>query len=329
MINILFTNCPLNKKQISQLKKESYNIIPERADLNQKELIEILNKNKVHAAIVGGNEKYNEEVFKNCKDLKMVQFFGIGYQNYVNLKDAEKYKVIVANTPKVNSYSVAEYTLGLICALNQKIVLNDQNCRNGVWEQKSFFDLKGKTIGIVGMGNIGTRFAKIMRDGFGCKIIFNDIVPKKKQERMFKTKQVSLNEVFKNSDIVSMHVPLTDLTRNFIGEKQFRLMKKHALFINDARANVVDFKALAKCLDENIFAGCAFDGFYQEPINLESEEAKALLKFKDKFIITPHTAFNAVEAVERMTDMSLGNIKLVFSGKNCKNIVSQCKKVRL
>lgn len=318
---VLFTGCTFDDDKIQELKMKGLEIIPARADLTDDELISPLQD--CDAVICNGEEYYSDFILSQCERLKFIQFFGIGYTKCVDFETAKKYGKVVLNTPKVNSYSVAEFTLGLILTLNQKLLVHDYNSRNGNWEEKTFFDLKDKVIGIIGMGHIGKYVAQIMYHAFGNQILYYDIEERKEEEEKYQAKRVSLEEIFSESDIVSLHIPLNDSTRNLIGEKELNLMKSHAYLINTARAEVVDAEALYNVLKNDKIAGCAYDGFYQEPVDLSTSEAKLLTLPVGKFTLTPHTGYNAIEGTTRVENMCIENLFQVFHNEPCKSIVSK------
>lgn len=273
--------------------------------------------------IVNGEEYYTENILKQCEKLKVIQFFGIGYQKCIDIETANKYEKIVANTPKVNSYSVAEFTLGLLLTLNQKLIEHNEDTKNGNWEERTFFDLKDKTIGIIGMGHIGSYFASIMYHAFHANILYYDKESKPVEEKDFHAKRTSLETLMEESDVVSLHLPLTEETRNLIGEEELSKMKETAYFINTARAEIVEAEALYKVLKNNQIAGCAFDGFYKEPIDLSTHEAKLLTLPNGKFLLTPHTGYNAVEGTARVKKMCIENLLQILNNKPCKSVVNK------
>lgn len=318
---VLFTGCTfLEEKRKEIYEKTGIEIIPASKNLTEEELIESLQD--CDAVIVNGEEKYTANVLDKCPKLQVIQYFGIGYQQCVDLEIAQKYGKVVANTPKVNSYSVAEFTLGLLFALNQKIVQHDENTKKGLWKEKTFFDLQNKTIGILGLGHIGTPFAEMLCKAFQTKILYYDLEEKKEMEEKYQVERVSLEDLFKRSDIVSIHLPLTDSTKGLIDEKYLSLMLPHAYLINTARAEIVDAEALYQVLKNNKIAGCAFDGFYEEPLDLTTEETKLLSLPTGKFLLTPHTGYNAKEGTKRVEDMCLENLEKIFNGEDCKAIVT-------
>lgn len=253
----------------------------------------------------------------------MIQYFGIAYQNCVDVEAATKYKKLVLNTPKVNSYSVAEFTLGLLFTLNQKLLQHEEDSKNGKWEERMFFDLQNKTIGIIGLGHIGIPFAEILYNGFHTKILYYDIEDKEKVAASFSGESVSLERLFRESDVVSLHLPLTNETRNLIGKKELSLMKRSAYFINTARAEIVNAEDLYEVLHNDLIAGCAFDGFYSEPVDYNSPEAKLLTLPTGKFFLTPHTGYNAREATDRLKAMSISNLDKVFHAEECHAIINK------
>lgn len=321
MYKVLFTGCTFDDEEISALRAQDLEIIGAPKDLDDKELIGLLQG--VDAVISNGGEYYTADILSKCPNLKFIQFFGIGYSKCIDIEVAKQYNKIVLNTPKVNSYSVAEFTLGLIFALNQKILQHNSDTRNGLWEERSFFDLKDKTIGIIGMGHIGTIFAELVYNAFHAKILYYDILDREEVEAKYHAKKVSLEQLFCDSDIVSLHLPLNDDTRNLIGKNELSLMKESAYFINTARAEIVDSDSLYEVLENKKIAGCAFDGFYSEPVDFSKKESKLLSLPDGCFLLTPHTGYNAIEGEGRVEKMCIENLLQVFQGNDCSSIINR------
>lgn len=319
--NILFTGCTFDEDRMSELSEQGLSIIPASSNLSQEELC--LKLQDCDAVIVNGEEKYTDEVLSRCERLKVIQFFGIGYNKCVDKEVAEKYGKIVANTPKVNSYSVAEFTLGLIFALNQKLIQLNEETKNGIWQEKKFFDLNGKIVGIIGLGHIGCHFADMMYNGFHATILYYDKEDKSEISKKWNATSVSLEELFQRSDIVSLHLPLTEETKNLIGKKELSLMKESAYFINTARAEIVNEDDLYDCLKNERIAGCAFDGFYTEPVDLETKEAELLSLPSGKFILTSHTGHNATDGLLRVENMCIDNLIKIFNNEPCNGVITK------
>lgn len=321
MNKILFTGCTLNEQEIANLKEKGLEIIPAKKDLKENELISLLED--CIAVISNGHEYYTPEILSKLPNLKIIQFYGIGYSKCIDIDVANKYNKIIMNTPKVNSYSVAEFTLGLILTLNQKLLQHNEDTRNGRWEEKTFFDLKDKTIGIAGMGHIGTIVADILYKAFNVKILFYDKLDKEDIQNKYQAEKVSLDRLFKESDIVTLHLPLNNETRNLIGSNELSLMKSNSYLINTARAEIIDPEALYNTLNNNKIAGCAFDGFYEEPVDLSKNSAKLLSLPTGKFLLTPHTGYNAIEGDGRVKKMCIDNLLSFFNAGNSNSIVNK------
>lgn len=296
---------------MEDLLTQGYEIIPAPKNLEEESLINKLKK--VDAYIVGGEEVVSEKVIEAvAKNIRLISFFGVGFGK-IDLEAAKKYGVPVLNTPKVNSYSVAEFTVALLLTLNKNIIQYVDDMDENVWQPRESYDLANKTLGIVGMGNIGTMTTRILYNGFKMKVVFTDIVEKNDAEKEFNAKKVSLEELLEISDFIYLGLPLNEGTKNIIGKSEFEKMKKTAILINTARAELIDFEALYDALNNNKIMAAAFDGFYTEPPEKNRPENKLLDLPRNKFILTPHTGYNAFEAIARMQKMTMDNIKKYFA----------------
>lgn len=319
MFKILFTGNIFTKEELEVLSSEGYKIIPAATNLKENELIAKLRT--VDAYIVGGKEIVNANVIKaTSKNLKLISNLGIK-TGTIDVCAANKFGVTVTNTPKVSTYSVAEFAVGLLMALNKNIFAFSNGTRKGIWETKEVFDLKNKTVGIVGLGTIGTYTARILKNAFNMRIVYHDIFQKFAVEEELKAKKVSMDELCRQSDFISIHATLDDANRSMISKKELGLMKKTALLINTARAWLVDPTDLYIALKESWIAGAAFDGFYSEPIDKSKPEASLLKLPETKFIVTPHTGFNVFENNSKIKSMTVDNLKTVLNGVPCPNIV--------
>jgi len=245
--------------------------------------------------------------------LKIIANYAVGYDN-INLKDAESHNVIITNTPGVLTESVAEHTIALIFALAHRIVESDQFMRDGKyvgWAPMLFLgnDLVRKTLGLVGMGRIGAEVAKRMCDGFEMKILYYDRARSEDLERQYKIEYVDLETLLKNSDFVSIHLPMTPETKHLIGEAQLKMMKKTAYLINTARGPIVDENALVSALKKGVIKGAALDVYEQEP-----KMAPGLAELPNT-VLTPHTASATEETRGAMSDLAAKNIIAVLSGQ--------------
>ena len=256
----------------------------------------------------------DEEIIKSSsKKLKVVSNFTVGFDN-LDIKAIKAGGIIACNTPGVASESVAEHTFALILALNKKLLDHDKFVRDGKyrrWDPTLFLShqIWGQTIGVIGLGRIGTFVSQVASQGFRMKILYFD--PKKAEdfELLTGAKYLSVEEILKEADIVSLHIPLTENTKHLIGKKEFKMMKNTAILINTSRGPIVDEEALVWALDEGEIAGAGMDVYEHEP-----EINKGLLE-SNKVILTPHTASGTFETREQMSRIAAQNIIDVFAGK--------------
>ncbi len=269
-----------------------------------------------------GLEYIGKELIEPAKKLKLIQRLGAGFDN-VDLPAAKKFGVPVANIPGANSVAVAEQAIMCMIALLKRFEEANSTMKQGQWKMseilmKGCFELWGKTVGIVGLGRIGKALAQRLV-GFEVTTLYHDILTfPPKLEKKLHVKKVPFEELLAQSDVVTMHVPLTPLTRDMMGAKQFEMMKSTAMFINSARGEVVDEAALAEALNRGIIAGAAVDAFKQEPLNPDSPLIKA-----DNIILTPHTAGVTREVSMRFLTESFKNFNRVASGKKPENLIEE------
>ena len=246
-----------------------------------------------------GNLPFPREVLEKCENVKMlaVAFTGL---DHVDLKYCEERGIKVQNCAGYATTAVAELTFGLLLDLCRNIGKCDTAARNGGTKAGLIgFELEGRTMGIVGTGAIGARVAKLAA-AFGMDVIAYSRTPGKVEGIRY----VSLEELLVQSDVVSLHVPLTDETRGMIGEKELALMKKTAVLVNTARGPVVDTKALADALNSGRIAGAAIDVFDAEP-PLDADEP--LINAKNT-VVTPHVAFATDESMIKRAEIEFRNI---------------------
>lgn len=239
------------------------------------------------------------------KQLKIVANYAVGFDN-IDLEAAKARNVYVTNTPGGFEHSVAEHAVGLMLCVARNILQGDKYVRAGEyerWDPNLFIgqELSGRTIGIVGMGRIGTALSKICEYGLNMKVI------------TCTRETESLANLLKESDVVSLHVPLNDETRHLIGQKELSLMKKTAILINTARGAVVDEMALAKALKEKWILGAGLDVFEDET-KLVTESERVLYGL-DNAVLTPHIASATTEARGEMSKIAAENIIQALKGE--------------
>ena len=225
--------------------------------------------NKIHdydVVIVRGRTKITKDVIEKGENLKIIGRAGIGLDN-IDLKSAESKGIKVFNTPESSTNAVAELTIGLMIDLARGITKGDVGIKQGNWlkDELMGFELKGKTLGIIGMGRIGTQVARLAK-AFGMRILVYDVVELDKNILdEVGAEVVSLDELISSSDIVTLHVTLTSETYHMINEKTLGKMKKGAYIINTSRGSVIDEKALLNALKNGWIKGAALDVFEVEP----------------------------------------------------------------
>lgn len=288
------------------MKDIGIEVINGRTDYNEEELTQELKK--VDCYINGGDEICTRNVIENNTHLKLISFMGTGYQKYIDIDTANKYNIPVSYTPSANAKSVAEYTVALLLDIVKKISFSNEQVKNKEWKKYKTFDLRNKTLGIVEIGAIGTHIAQILCDRFGMNLIYNSKTEKENINSKYNTKMVSLEEVFKNADIISINATYTEETKKLINKKYFDLAKSEAIIVNTARQELINKDDLYEAIINNKILAVAMDGFYEEPITKESID-KLLDLPNDRIIITPHNAYNSTDAVAEMERMLIESLK--------------------
>lgn len=255
-----------------------------------------------------------ESTLQQLPDLKMIAVAATGY-DVIDVAYCKANGIAVANIRDYAVHTVPEHAFALILALRRNIIAYRADVEAGVWqesEQFCFFthdigDLHGATLGIIGEGALGQATAKIAA-GFGMKVLFADHAPPKAEGVEF----TPLEQVLAESDVISIHAPLTDSTRNVIGYEQLQQMKPNALLINTSRGGLVDEEALVRALDEGLIAGAGFDVLTKEP----PTDGNPLLEVRrPNFILTPHVAWASDGAMQFLADQLIDNIDAWADGK--------------
>ncbi len=284
------------------LKKSGVRFIlnPYKRKLTKEETIKLL---KGKEGLIAGTEILDKEIMDKSPQLKVISRAGVGLDN-VDLEYAKDRGIVVFNTPDVLTDSVAELTVGLMLDCLRGITYLDRETRSGRWLKYTGSLLKNKTVGIVGLGKIGSRVACILKNSFACQVIFYDPYVKSK-----KFKKVSLDRLLQISDIISLHSSGKELILN---SQKIRKLKKGVIIINTSRASLIDEEVIVRALKDNTVFFAAFDVFKEEPYNGKLREIANV-------VLTPHVGSYAKEARIEMEKQAVDNLIKGFK-KRCGNM---------
>jgi len=278
--------------------------------------------------LIGNVSPMDEAFFRAAPRLRLAQLFSAGY-DHVDLAAARRAGVLVANNGGANSRAVAEHTILLMLAVYRKLVPQHAMTSGGRWRGNepipTFYEMQGKTLGIIGFGTIGKRVARIAAGGFDMRIQYNDVVRMAEHEEdALDVRFRLLPELMRTSDIVTLHVPLTRLTRNMIGARELGYMQPHGVLINCSRGPVIEFLALHEALSSGKIAGAGLDVFPQEPPS-PSEPVLSL----DNVVLTPHLAGASRETRVKQTRNAFDNVLRVHRGERPLWVVPELRDMAL
>ena len=273
-------------------------------------------------AVIANKSRLNEQTLRNAPNVKIIAELATGYDN-VDIAYCKSRGIKVVNVRDYSTAMVAQHTFALALAVSQKLVHYDNYVKSGQYAgQKRFsnFDipfteLDGKIWGVVGFGNIGSRVARIA-ESFGCRVIIHSITGTKHDCGY---EQVDKETLLRESDYISLHCPLSDLSRYFIDAEALKQMKSTAILVNVARGPVVDSAALADALEQDIIAGAGLDVLEKEPI--AADDPLGRIKDSTKLIITRHLAWASVEARPRCVSEVYKNLQAFMNGED-RNVVN-------
>jgi glyoxylate reductase len=260
-------------------------------------------------------DKIDKEVLDAAPNLRVISSYSVGF-DHIDVEEATKRGIYVTNTPGVLTETTADLAWSLLMTIARRIVEADKFVRTGKWKvgwSPTLLlgrDVYGKTLGIVGLGRIGSAVAKRAR-GFDMKVLYYDVIrPPPEREKELGVEFAPLDRLLKESDFVTLHVPLTKETYHMISERELKLMKSTAFLINTSRGAVIDEKALVKALKEGWIAGAALDVFEKEPIDLDNP----LLELEN-VVLVPHIGSASTETRSKMAEMAAKNLIAVLKGE--------------
>ncbi|KJD44938.1 phosphoglycerate dehydrogenase [Paenibacillus terrae] len=292
MFKVLVSD-PISDLGIQQLMDADDVTVDKNTGLSEDELVQIIGD--YDALLVRSQTRVTERIMTAGKNLKVVGRAGVGVDN-IDLEAATQRGIIVINAPDGNTITTCEHTFAMMMALARHIPQAYAKTISGTWDRKTFLgvELRNKTLGVLGMGRIGSEVAKRAK-AFGMSILGYDPFLTEERAEKLGIKLASVDEIIRNADFMTVHTPLTPETKHMIARPQFEVMKKGMRIINCARGGVVDEMALVEAIDEGIVAGAAFDVFESEP---PAQDHPFLSH--PKIIVTPHLGASTVEAQENV-----------------------------
>lgn len=317
MAKVLITTVPFGKNNrfpLDLLENAGieYLVNPHNKKLTESQLSELIGDFEV---LIAGTEQITDKVMSQAPKLKLISRVGIGLDN-LDLHAARKRGIKISYTPDAPSPAVAELTLSMMLTLLRSVHVSNQLMRQGKWKRIFGRQLKSTTVGIIGVGRIGTHLLRLM-SGFGnINILVNDLAPNHELEREFKINWVDKEKIYREADVISLHLPLTPLTRGMICREQLLQMKKDALIINTSRGGIVNEKDLYNVLKENHLGGAAIDVF-------ESEPYKGNLFEIDRCLLTAHMGSMSVDCRSQMEIEATEEAVRFLTGKPLQSEVPQ------
>lgn len=281
--------------------------------------------------------RVSADVLRKFPKLKLIALRSVGF-NHIDIDYCKEHNIEVVNSLGYGSTTVAEFTFALIMDVLRRVSRSFMNLKNEHLDRDIYtgFELKDKKIGIIGTGAIGTEVVRIA-NGFGMNVLAYDVYPKQELIQKYNIKYVELDELFKESDIISLHAPLFESNFHLVNEERFNMMKPNAIIINTARGELIDSKALYEALSQNKIFGAGLDVLEAENVfthpdkiwdfdYLKNDVIKQTL-INDRLlrlhnvVVTPHIAYNTKEAQDRIVNITINNIKSFFNGKTVNSVI--------
>ena len=318
MVKILITAVPfgeLDREVLNLLSRNSrieFNVNTFGRKLTEQELIGVISGYDI---VIAGTETYTRRVMENAPKLKLISRVGIGLDS-VDLEAADELGIIVSYTPDAPAPAVAELTIAQMINLSRKLPLADRKLREGQWKRYSGLRLSKSVIGIIGTGRVGSIVLKHLQTFNPEKIFVNDIVPNFDFYRKYNAELVEKEIIYKESDIITLHIPLTNATYKLISKKEMYLMKKNVCLINTSRGAIINEEDLYEYLFNNPLASAALDVFEKEPYN-------GNLIMLDNCIFTCHMGSMAEDCRINMEIEAVKEAIRLVNGESLKNLVTE------
>ena len=304
-----------NPEVIEELRGKGIEIV--RAPKSNMCSREIAEEVADYDGIVCGIDPITREVIDAGKKLKVIHMNGTGV-DHIDIQEATRKNVCVGNCPGANAVAVAELNLAILLAEARKIIKYSNRIREGKWEREVGVELSGKTMGILGLGAIGKKFAELL-EGFRMKILAYDVKPDYEWcEKRNVTMVENVSKIFEQSDFISLNLPLLDSTKHIIDEKAFAKMKRDVIIVNTARGSLIRTEDLIRALKEGRIRGAALDAFETEPLSMDSE-----LRSLD-VTLTPHLGAYSIETMKNVSRIVADHLEEVLLHQDFRNMLNGC-----
>lgn len=317
MKKVLITTVPFgdkNRVPLEMLEEAGieYLINPLGKKLREEELASMISDFDV---IIAGTEQITDDVMKNGKNLKLISRVGIGLDS-VDLLAAERRGIKVSYTPDAPAPAVAELTVGMMLTMLRSVHVSNLQMHNGYWNRYFGRRIPEVTIGVIGLGRIGTRVLNRLRSFGTPKLLLNDILPNSEIDRQFKAEWVTKEEIYKKADVITFHLPLTKQTKNMVRKEHLKMMKPDAILINTARGGIINEDDLYDVMKEGHLSGASIDVFVQEPYSGKLREI-------ERCILTAHMGSMSVDCRTRMEREATEEAVRFLTGKPLEGLVPE------
>jgi len=317
LAKVLITTIPFgnnNRLPLELLEKSNieYQLNPFNKKITEEQLVEIISD---FDAIIAGTEQITSKVLKCASQLKLISRVGIGLDG-VDLLTAQKLGIKVSYTPDAPSPAVAELTIGLMLSMLRSIHISNSQMHRGIWYRYFGRRLGNVTIGIIGVGRIGKRVLKLLQGFETAKILVNDISPSRELNSELEVRWVNKEEIYKEADIISLHLPLTQITKNMIRKEHLETMKPDAILINTSRGGIINEGDLYEFMKSGNLGGAAIDVFEKEPY-------EGPLKEIEHCLLTAHMGSMSVDCRTKMEIEATTEVVRFLSGESLEKEVPQ------
>ncbi|MBF6467100.1 D-glycerate dehydrogenase [Nocardia beijingensis] len=312
----LLTGGAPTQADMEWLRQQNLEVEVRGSELSESELAGALVGKDAY--ILGGLERATAAALSAADDLKVIAFLGVGYHAFIDTAAATTAGIAVTNAPGANARAVAEFTIGLMLDAWRGITDLAMETKAGRWHESKGRNLHAKTLGIVGMGAIGTIVARIAANGFGMRVVYASRTAKPELEREIAARRVELSELVAESDVISLHASYGPQTDRVIGDAQLAAVKPGAILINTSEADLVDPASLRAALMDGRLAAAAMDGYYIVPAPAAQDDPLGLLALDHtKFVVTPYAAGATEESFRAMLEANVESIgNLLSTGKD-------------